>query len=103
VVFSLQVERVFPRKSLCSCACYLFLHPTGFRNKVFIPDKWYQSFGLSGSDDRRRRQELRSLMAQTLGIGRCRLKIMFGISLLQAYTSMTMKKKKMVLVKEGLL
>ena len=33
-------------------------------------------------------------MAQTLGIGRCRLKIMFGISLLQAHTSMTMKKKK---------
>ena len=33
-------------------------------------------------------------MAQTLGIGRCKLKIMFSISLLQAHTSMTMKKKK---------
>ena len=26
-----------------SCTCYLFPHPTGFRNKVFIPNKWYQS------------------------------------------------------------
>ena len=26
----------FPRK-LLSCACYLFLHPTGFRNKVLFP------------------------------------------------------------------
>jgi hypothetical protein len=34
------------------------------------------------------------------------MKIMFGISLLQAHTSMTMKKKKkkvMILFKEGLL
>ena len=32
------------------------------------------------------------------------MKIMFGISLLQAHTSMTMKKKKMmILVEEGLL
>ena len=39
VVFSLQVERVFPRKIFMSCVCYLFPHPTGFRNKVLIPNK----------------------------------------------------------------
>jgi hypothetical protein len=26
---------------VCDCACYLFPHPTGFRNKVFIPNTLY--------------------------------------------------------------
>jgi hypothetical protein len=30
---------------VCDCVCYLFSHPTGFRNKVFIPNIYPQGKG----------------------------------------------------------
>ena len=36
VVFPFK-RKNFPCKSFVSCACYLFSHPTDFRNKVLFP------------------------------------------------------------------
>ena len=98
MVFSFQGERVFHVNLcvlVCDYACYLFSHPTGFRNKVLFPTSGIRALvqvgAMTGEDGKTSGIEK---FDGTEGIGKCRLKIMFGISLLQAHTSMTMKKKK---------
>jgi hypothetical protein len=57
--FSLQVERVFPHKSLCLVLVIYFRIPQvlGIR---FYSQQVVSKSGLSGSDDRRRRKDVRN-------------------------------------------
>jgi hypothetical protein len=77
---------------VCNCACSLFPHPTGFRNKVLFPTSGIRALvrvgTMTGEDGKT------SGIEKFDGTDFGYWKIMFGISLLQAHTSMTMKKKK---------
>ena len=56
MVFSLQGERVFHVNLcvlVCDCACSLFPHPTGFRNKVLFPTITLKDIGAWQGPDRK--------------------------------------------------
>ena len=79
MVFSFKVKG-FPHKSLCSCVIVFPLHLLKFIH-CYI-EKFSQQVVSEcrfdweqWSEKKERRQELRSLTAQTLAIGRCRSKI----------------------------